>query len=42
MKPDPVRVKRMGLQQHTAVPKKFSAGNSQGKCLAEEDRNGEL
>jgi ATP-dependent RNA circularization protein (DNA/RNA ligase family) len=32
----------VGLQQHTAVPDKFSAGDSQGKFVVEEDRNGEL
>jgi hypothetical protein len=32
----------MGIQQHTAVPDKFSAGDSQGKFVVEEDRNGEL
>jgi hypothetical protein len=42
MKPVPVRVKRMGIQQHTAVPDEFSAGESQGKFMVEEDRSGEL
>jgi hypothetical protein len=42
MKPVPVRVKRMGIEQHTAIPDKFSAGDSQGKFVVEEDRNGEL
>jgi hypothetical protein len=28
-------------KQHTAVPDKFSAGDSQGKFVVEEDRNGE-
>jgi rRNA maturation protein Nop10 len=42
MKPVPVRVKRMGIQQHIAVPDKFSAEDSQGKFVVEEDRNGEL
>jgi hypothetical protein len=42
MKPIPVRVKRMGMQQHTAVPDKFSAGDSQGKFVVEEDCNSEL
>jgi hypothetical protein len=42
MKPVPVRVKRMGIQQHTAVPDKFSAGDGQRKFMVEEDRNGEL
>jgi hypothetical protein len=35
-------VKRMGIQQHTAVPDKFSAGDTNGKFVVEEDRNGEL
>jgi hypothetical protein len=42
MKPVPVRVKRMGIQEHTAVPDKFSAEDSQGKFLVVEDRNSEL
>jgi hypothetical protein len=42
MKPVSVRVKRMVMQQHTAVPEKFSAGDSQGKFVVEEDRNSEL
>jgi hypothetical protein len=42
MKPVPVRVKRMGIQQQTAVPDKFSAGDSQGKFVVEENHNGEL
>jgi hypothetical protein len=42
MKPVPVRVKRMEIQQHIAVPDKFSAGDSQGKFVVEEDRNSEL
>jgi hypothetical protein len=32
----------MGIQQHTAVPDKFSAGVCQGKFVVEEDRNGDL
>jgi hypothetical protein len=32
----------MGIQQHTAVPDKVSTGDSQGKFVVEEDRNGEL
>jgi hypothetical protein len=32
----------MGIQQHTAVPDKFSAEDSQGNFVVEEDRNGEL
>jgi rRNA maturation protein Nop10 len=32
----------MGIQQHTAVPDKFSAGDSHGKFVVEEDCNGEL
>jgi hypothetical protein len=39
MKPVPIGVKRMGMRQHTAVPDKFSAGDSQGKSVVEEDRN---
>jgi hypothetical protein len=42
MKPVPLRVKRMGIQQHTALPDKFSAGDNQGKYVVEEDCNGEL
>jgi hypothetical protein len=42
MKPVLVRVKRMGIQQHTAVADKFSPGDSQGKFVVEEDRNSEL
>jgi hypothetical protein len=42
MKPVPVRVKRMGIRQHTAVPDKFSAGDSQGKFVVEDDRKSEL
>jgi hypothetical protein len=42
MKPVSVRVKRIGIQQHTAVPDKFSAGDSQGKLVVEEDRDGQL
>jgi hypothetical protein len=42
MKPVSVRVKRMGIQQHTAFPDKFSAGDSQGKFVVEEDRSSEL
>jgi hypothetical protein len=42
MKPVPVRIKRMGIQQHTSVLDTFSAGDSQGKFVVEEDRNGEL
>jgi hypothetical protein len=30
----------MGIQQHTAV--QFSAGDSHGKFMVEEDSNGEL
>jgi hypothetical protein len=40
MKPIPVRVKRMGIQQHTAILDKFSAGDSRGKFVVEEDRKG--
>jgi hypothetical protein len=36
MKPVPVRVKRMGIQQHTAVPDKFSAGDNHGNFVVEE------
>jgi hypothetical protein len=32
----------MGIQQHTAVPDKFSAGDSHRKFVVEEDHNGEL
>jgi hypothetical protein len=32
----------MGIQQHTAVPYMFSAGDNQGKFVVEEDRSGEL
>jgi rRNA maturation protein Nop10 len=32
----------MGIQQHTAVPDKFSAEDNHGKFVVEEDRNGEL
>jgi hypothetical protein len=35
-------VKRVGIKHHTAVPDKFSAGDSQGKFVVEEDRNSEL
>jgi hypothetical protein len=42
MKPVPVRVKRMGIQQHTAVPENFPAGDSQGNFVVEADRNSEL
>jgi hypothetical protein len=37
MKPVATRVKTMETQQHTAVPDKFSTGDSQGKFV-----NGEL
>jgi transcriptional regulator of aromatic amino acid metabolism len=36
------RVKRMGIQQHTAVADKFSAGDGQSMFVMEEDRNSEL
>jgi hypothetical protein len=36
------RVKRMGIQRHTAVPDNFSAGDSQGKFMVEEDRKSEM
>jgi hypothetical protein len=42
MTPVSIRVKRIGMQQHTAVPDEFSAEDSQGKFVVEEDRNGEL
>jgi hypothetical protein len=42
MKPVPVRIKRMGVQQHTADSDNFSAGDSPGKFVVEEDRNSEL
>jgi hypothetical protein len=42
MKPVPDRVKKMEIQRHTAVPDKFSAGDSQGKFVVEQDRNSEL
>jgi hypothetical protein len=42
MKPVPVRVKIMGIQLQTAVPDKFSAGDSKGKFVVEEDRNGKM
>jgi hypothetical protein len=32
----------MGIQQHTAVPDKFSAGDSQGKFVVVEYRKCEL
>jgi hypothetical protein len=32
----------MRIQQYIAVPDMFSAGDSQGKFVAEEDRNSEL
>jgi hypothetical protein len=42
LKSVPIRIKRMGIQEHTAVPDKFSAEGSQGKFVVEEDRKGEL
>jgi rRNA maturation protein Nop10 len=32
----------MGVEQHTAVPDKFSTEDSQGKFAVEANRNGEL
>jgi hypothetical protein len=42
MKPVPVRVMRVGIQQHAAVPDKFSTGDSQGKFVVKEDRYSQL